>query len=149
MRLLIGMVLVLCLVSCQRREDRQCLKFTGKEAVKRLDLAEFRALSVGPRVAVDLFQDSINFIEIIGGENLLNFIETDIKNHHLKIRNANKCNYLRSQKDKVRLEVHYRDLDSVFLNSSEDVRMINTLKNKYFYADFNESSGHFFVNVNV
>ena len=107
MRLLIIISIFAALAGCKKSEDRRCFKSTGPETTIVRELDAFHGIFVGPNVNIVLVQDGENEVHIVGGKNLVNFITSDINDGVLRIFNDNKCNFLRSYKYEVTVEVHY------------------------------------------
>ena len=62
-------------ISCKKEEDRSCFKTTGSIIDKIIPLGSFTKIDLGPYIQYELIQDTINFIEISAGENIINFIK--------------------------------------------------------------------------
>lgn len=110
MRLFLFISLILLFAGCKKSEDRPCFKSAGAETEITIGVGDFEGLFIGPNVNIVLVQDSLNKMVVKGGENLVNFITSDINDGILRIFNDNKCNFLRSYKKEVTVEVHYTDL---------------------------------------
>ena len=149
MRVVFTIVFLLMVFGCEKSENRQCLKFVGSPIEKRIELPEFQSLLVGPRLIVDLVQDSVNFMTLKGGKNLLEFVKYDKVQGRLKLLNSNKCNFLRSPQEKIHLTVHYKKIDSLFFDNTEPVRFFNPLINNRLYALVQQIAGHIEMDMNV
>ena len=79
--------------SCKKQADRSCFKITGSIIDKIIPLGSFTQLDLGPNIHYELIKDTANFIEISAGENLVNFISSDIEAGKLIIKNNNKCRF--------------------------------------------------------
>ena len=113
MRILIAISIIMVLIGCKKAEDRRCFKSTGSETTIVRDLENFSGIFVGPNVNIVLVQDGHNQVHIKGGKNLVNFISSDIHDGVLHIINDNKCNFLRSYKHEITVEVHYTGLSYI------------------------------------
>lgn len=133
--------LVFFLFSCQKAADRSCWKFTGAETNKVVSLGEFDRLQVGPYMDFLLVQDSLNFVEIIGGENLVNFVTVDLVEGQLQIFNKNKCRFLRSQKKKILVKIHFTALKEVIFEGSGEMKNEGILQMHDFVLTLQEGSG--------
>ncbi len=120
-------------ISCKKEEDRSCFKTTGSIIDKIIPLGSFTQLDLGPYFQYELIQDTINFIEINAGENLINFISSDIEGEKLTLKNNNKCRFLRYKKEKVTAKIHFTTLNSIFYHGSETLISKDTL-------DFSETT---------
>src|SRR5688572_20402713 len=91
----------LSLAGCQKENQFDCFKSTGKTTTVTRPLSAFNSLRLQDDAQVILVQDSNSFVEIKGGTNLTDNILTEIKNQELTIRNINKCNWVRSYKPEI------------------------------------------------
>ncbi len=107
MKWLVVISVAFVFLGCKKAEDRRCFKSAGPETSITRELDAFHGLFIGPNVNVVLVQDGQNKVVIKGGQNLVNFITSDINDGVLRIFNDNKCNFLRSYKNEVTVEVHY------------------------------------------
>ena len=113
--------------SCKKPSDRSCYKTTGSIINKIIPLGSFSQINLGPYIQYELIQDTLNFIEISSGENLINFISSDIEGGTLIIKNNNKCRFLRYRKEKVTVKIHFSELNSIFYHGSEPLISLDTL----------------------
>jgi hypothetical protein len=94
MKRILGFIFLLfVLFSCKKATDRICVKSAGKISEEIRLLTDFHSLEIGSKLSVTLVQDSANFVTVNGGKNLLNFIETEVVNGRLILRNENKCHF--------------------------------------------------------
>ena len=130
-------------ISCKKEEDRSCFKTTGSIIDKIIPLGSFSKIDLGPYIQYELIQDTINFIEISAGENIINFISSDIEEGKLVIENNNKCRFLRYKKEKVTAKIHFTTLNSIFYHGSEPLISKDTLdfSATTLTLDANETSG--------
>ena len=98
-------------ISCKKEEDRSCFKTTGSIIDKIIPLGSFSKIHLGPYIQYELIQDTMNFIEISAGENIINFISSDIEDGKLLIENNNKCRFLRYKKEKVIAKIHFININ--------------------------------------
>jgi hypothetical protein len=115
-------------VSCKKSEDRACLKFVGDEVSKTISLEKLDSLYLYDNIVYTLIPDTSNYVELKGGENLLNHIECSNNNDKLKIRNNNTCNFLRSYKKKVKAFIHVTDIAYIHFEGAEKLTNQDTLK---------------------
>lgn len=98
---IIGLVLffVMVLIFCKKVEDRICWKGWGKEMILEILLIEnFDKVFLKVYFEYEFVQDFINKLVVIGGENMVKYVEWFIDNDGmLIIQNKNKCNFLRNE----------------------------------------------------
>jgi hypothetical protein len=114
--------------SCKKAEDRSCLKFAGDESTKIITLGDTDSLYLFDNIEYTIVPDTIDFIELKGGENLLNHIECMYYNDKLEVRNKNKCNFLRSYKKKVKAFIHVQEIRYIHFEGTESLISQDTLK---------------------
>lgn len=146
-RLLI--ILTVVLVGCKKASERSCVKSAGEEITVERELEDFNKLYLGSHLKFILVQDTVNKVVLTGGKNLLNFIETNVSNGKLFISNENKCNFLRSYKKKVTVELHLKKIQNIEYDATEPVYCENQLVTDYLSVTINESAGRFYLDVNA
>jgi hypothetical protein len=132
---------LICLLSC-KKENNPCLKSRGDTKVETRSLPQgIRILTLEDNVNLFVIQDSIEYIHIEAGENLLDFIRTDVEGTALTIKNDNKCNFLRTFKKKINAYLHIADLDSVELNGSGSLTIADTFYTKQIVFNMSRTTG--------
>lgn len=150
MKNVINILAILLLVSssCKKAEDRSCWKFAGDEAIQEIQIESFDSLELGGKMKFDLIHDTINKIVLNGYENLNNLILVQQRDSKIDILNENKCNYLRSFKKKVTVEIHYTDFNTLIFKGSEELRMTNEFNTPSFNLKVFDGAGPMFLDVN-
>lgn len=106
--------LIWLLFSC--RKESACFHSHGvtQEIPTIIDLDDFKHLILeGNDVVLNLVKDTLNYAEIYGGENAVQFIHTNINDDKLLISNQNRCNWLRNSKKRVQIDLHFKYLESI------------------------------------
>ncbi len=113
--------------SCKKSEDRSCFKSTGE--LKSIDYTfeSFDTISLYDDIKYTLVPDTIFKVEVEGGENLIQHVNVIYENNALKVLNENKCNFLRSFKEKVEVKIHVQDLNYIHFEGSEYLISSDTL----------------------
>lgn len=124
--LIIGLGLLL-FTACEKEEDRDCVKTTGDEVTKEVALEGFSELFLGPHLKYVLVQDSVNKALITGGENLVNFVAFNQEGNLLSITNDNACNFLRTYDKSIVVELHFKSINNVSFEGTEELVCKNTL----------------------
>lgn len=137
--------------SCKKAEDRSCLKSTGEITVREVAVGNFNELFLGTRLNYTLVSDSINFLKIKGGKNLVNSIDFKIVNQILYIENQNRCNFLRDLGEIMEVEIHYTQLVNVSGKMSHNLVTLDTIRGEYFNYYNAGASGNakLLVNTNL
>jgi Putative auto-transporter adhesin, head GIN domain len=137
-------ILCLCtllLFACKKAEDRSCLKFTGKDSTRSVQLEDFTKLEVGPYLDYVLIQDSVDFVKIQGGENVINLVDVHLQDETVHISNKNACRFLRSQKKKIQIEIHFTNLNELLFEGSGSMTNEGILQLPNFSLSLKEGSG--------
>lgn len=113
--------------SCKKAEDRSCFKFVGDEVTKTIELQQIDSLYLYDNIIYTLIPDTTNYVELKGGENLLNYIECLNNDKKLEVRNNNKCNFLRSYKKKVTAYIHVKEVKYIHFEGAEKLTNEDTL----------------------
>jgi hypothetical protein len=125
-----GMLILFTLVGCKKPADRTCFKGAGDIVSRQLsDVSPLKHLVVSNNIDVILYHDSIDYIELEGGENLLPFVEVTKELDSLKFEDVNKCNVLRNHQNKFILHYHYSHLSSLTLQGYGNITSADTLRN--------------------
>lgn len=142
-RLFFVFLIAIFFISCKKQSDRSCFKTTGSIIDKIIPLESFTQLDLGPYIHYELIKDTANFLEISAGENLVNFISSDIEAGKLVIKNNNKCRFLRYKTGKITVKIHFSALDLIFYHGSELLFSKDTLdlSSSDLTLNANESSG--------
>jgi hypothetical protein len=144
------LLIVLLLVSCDKAEDRECIKAAGKETSLSIALPSFQKLHVGPKIEVVLIQDTENKLVIHGRDNLVKHISYDINSEgFLDLKNKNRCDFLRSyKKNKVKVEVHFVDLNELLFEGTIDLKNEGVLTTNNFKLMIQDGGATVSLNLN-
>ena len=120
------------LTACQKENAWDCVKSTGpiKTEIRYVD--SFRTLRIFDNVEVNVVKDSVHYVEVTAGKNLLENIQTEVKNGELSLRNINKCNWVRNYDKPLKIRIHVQKIRDVFHDgdatlSSENLFPADTL----------------------
>lgn len=114
-------MIVLLFSSCKKANERSCWKSAGEQTTKIIPVASFEKLELYEHIKYTLIQDSLDFVEIRAGKNLIDLIDISSDNSILKIENRNKCNFLGYQKRKVAVEIHVKELKEIYFRGTDSL----------------------------
>jgi hypothetical protein len=137
------------LTACQKPEDRSCLKSTGKEIVDTVFLPNFAGLYLKQNIEFYLVPDTSNFAVLKGGEHLLKKITFTPKDSSLLIQNENKCNFLRSYKKHIYVEIHFKKLHRLEFLGSFDLHCADTIQTDMFNLLQQKGSATVYLKLNT
>ncbi len=120
-QLLVLGLLIFIFSSCKKANERTCWKSAGVQSTKIIPVAAFEKLELYEHIKYTLIQDSLNFVEIKAGKNLIDLIDVNSANSILKIENLNRCNFLGYQKRKVAVEIHVRNLKYIYFKGTDSI----------------------------
>lgn len=135
-------ILGILLISCKKENMGDCFKGTGIVKKETRLLSEFDSIYVDRRLNVILVQDTINFVLIEAGENLLEFIDSGVENRKLTLRNNNRCNWVRSYKIPVNIEVHTNNLQHIVMWGASNITNKGILTFPKLVVEYRDASGN-------
>lgn len=142
-------VLITGLFSCRKQEDRSCLKTTGADDTLELALPVFDRLVLHEHLEYELIQDSTDKVVVIGGRNLLKYVEAAVTDSVLDVSNTNKCNFLRTLKRKIKVEIHFTRIGNIEYMGTESLKNKGKLKLDYFTFLIKDGAGPVSLNFDA
>jgi hypothetical protein len=124
-------------------KDSRCGKSTGEIQTFTRDLNVFDSLYLDDKIDVILKPSTVNRATVSCGKNLANFVMTEVKGHELRIRNDNRCNFLRSYKKPISVTLEYTALWKINLRGGGKVSCADTIIQPYLEIDGKVCSGDF------
>lgn len=115
--------------SCMKEQLNDCFQSTGVDITVTRQLNTFNKVYIGENFNIILKQDTSQneFLKITGGKNIVGQIVSTVKDGTLKIVNRNTCNFVRSYKRKITVEISVKYLDEITLYSVSDLTAPDTL----------------------
>ncbi|MCC6720695.1 MAG: DUF2807 domain-containing protein [Bacteroidia bacterium] len=115
--------------SCMKEQLNDCFQSTGADISITKQLNSFSKINIGENFNIILKQDTSQneHIKITGGKNIISQIVTNVKNGTLSVKNRNTCNFVRSYKRKITLEIYVKYLDEIILTSVAELNTPDTL----------------------
>lgn len=146
-RTLLLLVLFFQVSSCKKAENRSCWKTAGTKITKIIPLPAFHEMELHQRMKIELIQDTADFLEIVAGENLVNFIDWTVSDAKLEVWNNNKCPYLRYKNGDVTLRIHFVELSMLTYWGSELLTNIDTIHTNHLDVLMNDGAGDLSLSV--
>lgn len=139
------LVLSLLFSSCNQLGD--CFHGTGAITDEERSLDTIRRIYLTSNINLIIHPNQSYFrMRLSGGNNLLENVDTEVENGTLSIKNKNHCNWVRSFKSKITVEVWVDKLNALYLeNSTGEVTTEDTIRTDNFRVDCFGSMG----NVNL
>ena len=142
-------LLVLFFSNCKKANERTCWKSAGEQTTKIIPVSAFEKLELYEHIKYTLIQDSLDFIEIKAGKNLIDLIEISSENSILKIENLNKCNFLGYQKRKVAVEIHVRNLKEIYFKGTDSLVNKGIINLDNLNVEIEDGAGSINFNLNA
>lgn len=137
----------LSLLSCK---DDACLKGSGDNTIeKRLFEGEIESLNVNNKLNVVIYPDSLNYLELSGGKNVLNHIESEQNGKELILSDKNECRFLRGFDNNVQLNLHLKSLNRITYSGSGNITMKDSLHTENFYFSSENGAGTIKLLINA
>ena len=140
-------VVFISLFSCKKENMGDCFKSTGKVIIEERALEPFSSLEVNNHMDVFVTYDSVYSIAVKAGENLQSLIRTEVANNKLTLKNDNKCNWVRSFKNRIEIHIATPTLSELTFYSSGNLTFENQFQSDQLYVNLWESSGDLNLNV--
>lgn len=138
-----AMVLVLIMVTtaCKKEHCLDCFKGTGEIVTEERVLGDFGKIILYDRINLNITQDTINSVSIEGGAHIIPYVATEIVDGVLSIRDDNRCNWVRSFKKEINVDLHCKQLFMIEYRGAGAVKSTNTLVSDSVELNFWDGSG--------
>src|SRR5690606_26686975 len=90
---------------------------------------------------VDIHFDSLNYLELRGGENVISHITSDLNGKELILSDKNECRFLRGFDDNVKLILHLKSLKKITYSGSGNIYMKDSLHSDKFHFSSENGAG--------
>ena len=125
---IIFFLITIILFGCKKANERTCLKGNGEYSSIEIEYDNsINEIDLFDDVNLILINDSLNFISINGPINLLDFIDLKTESNKISIKNLNKCDFLRAEKE-IDIYIHYTSLNRINLSGYGNLSNYDTLK---------------------
>jgi len=142
-------LLLLVLIACKKSNERTCWKSAGETTTKLIWVQPFEKLELYEHVKYTLIQDSVEFVKIEAGKNLIDLVEVISLSSNLKIQNLNKCNFLGYQKRKVSVEIHFKQLNDIYFKGTDSLVSRGILNFDKLNIKIEDGAGSVFFELNA
>ena len=110
--IIIHIALILATFTMYDCSDNNCVSTAGKDAQKTIQLTPFRTLEVHGIFTIELIPDTVDFVSIRSGKNMIEQSEFLIQDSTLFCYNNSECSFFKNF-EKVQLQIHTTSLDSI------------------------------------
>lgn len=130
------------LTSCDKEHMTDCFKGTGTDVTEERNLNGFTKIHANDNVDVTVYPGHDFKIKVTAGKKLIDGITTTIDdNYTLQIKNENKCNWVRSFKNKFKVDVWLPELQELNAYGSGSITLADTIRFNHFYFNNWSASG--------
>jgi len=119
---------LIMLSSCEKDDFCNCLENEGSQISETRTFPDFERIEMNNNVDIILTPDSVSYAILTCGKNLADGIKTEVVDGWLKVRNINRCNWLRDFTNKFTLDVHYRSIKGINYLGSGNLSCSDTLR---------------------
>ncbi len=146
LNLIIGLFIGLFLASsCQKAG----LSSSGKEISIIRQQKDFTHLQLWDNIDIELTQDSLNSLEIIAGENLMDKIESKTEDGILILSNQNRFNWLRSYSKPIRILLHFKNLNEIEIHGTGNISCTNPIESDSLMLNVWDAAGKVELNIHT
>lgn len=136
------LLIVISLFSCKKEQLGDCFKSSGKNKTESRSLTAFTHLELHDRIELNYHYNPKYWVKVTAGKNLLDGIRTKVEGNLLKIENENRCNWVRSFKHKVQVDLYAPSFSKFTYYGSGTVQFYDTLKTDFFNLELWQASGN-------
>ncbi|MFN5324875.1 MAG: GIN domain-containing protein [Bacteroidota bacterium] len=128
-------------VSCGEDPFCNCLQPTGKTSSEHRTLAAFQKIEVSNNINVNIHIANEHKAIVTCGKNLIDGVETEVEYGQLKIRNMNRCNWIRNPGNDFTVDIYTKELIEIVFRGGGNIQCIDTIKTKTFLAENWDATG--------
>lgn len=128
-------LLLFVLAGCQREQWDDCITSTGAMQVEERMVGAFDRVDLGDRIDLVLEDRASGSITVEAGRNLIGQVTTEVNDGTLRIRNAMRCNWVRSFKPRITVHVPVSGLCRMTVRGTGDVVCTDTIHCDYFLLE--------------
>lgn len=128
-------LLLVVLAGCQSEQWDDCITSTGPMRAEERGVGAFTAIELDDRIDLVLEDRASGTIAVEAGRNLIGQVTTEVKDGALRIRNAMKCNWVRSFKPRITVRVPAHGVCRMTLRGTGDVACTDTIRCDYFLLE--------------
>ncbi len=141
------LLIVLLFAGCEKENMGDCFKSTGKTVRESRAVERFSTIEIDDRINLYITYSNERSLEVEAGENLQEFIRTEVKNGTLWIENDNRCNWVRSYKKDINVYLSTNELTELIYRGSGNVEYTNLFKTERFNLDMWRASGNVYLQL--
>jgi hypothetical protein len=138
---LLFLIFMMVFTTCKKDHLLDCLTSTGRTVTVNRQTGLFSRINMKDNVDVIIYTDTIPFIRVTAGEHLIDGIITELAGNTLYVRNENKCNWVRTFKNKYTVVLGMIRPEKVDCYGSGNFTCADTIRSDVFTFDSWNASG--------
>jgi len=143
-------IALLCVLSaCGKDGWDDCVTSTGPMRAEERDVPAFHAVDLSDRVDLVLERRPTGSLVVEAGRNLLGQVSTEVVDGVLRVRNDNRCNWVRSFKPRITVRVPVADVGELVLRGTGHVTSDDTVRRGAFRIQQQNAQGSVTLTVDV
>lgn len=128
--------------ACNRPDAPDCLKRAGADTMEtRHQGRPVTELDVEDLIEVKVFRSEQPEIRVFGPQNLLSGLVSEWSDGTLRLRNENRCNWVRDLGIRMRVEVYTPELERINYKGQGDLSMEDLFEGEVFSFDCRQGTG--------
>jgi hypothetical protein len=132
---------LLTLASCNREDAPDCFQRAGESKAEQRNLDDFTSIELNDYIQYELLDTTYFGVIITAPGNLIGDIETIVEDGKLTVRNMNKCNFVRSYKNRIIVRICTPDFGDIQNYSTGDMASVNVIRGNRFSLDNRSAAG--------
>ncbi|MGR6088750.1 MAG: head GIN domain-containing protein [Arcticibacter sp.] len=148
-QIILLMIATTLLNSCGKDPFCNCFESTGSNTSETRIMQPFGTIEVFNNVSVNWHQSNEFKLNVSCGSNLLDGITTDVESGVLKIRNNNRCNWMRDPGNTFLVDVYSPGISTIICRTVGDITCKDTIRNSVFLAESWDGTGTIRLNLAV
>ena len=116
-------LLGLFLYACVKSDQHSCLLTNGRLQTITRNLEDFDRILINGRYKIKVVSDTLNYIEITAGENILPFIKTTVHQNQLMLDATQKCSFVKGYRHIPVLNLHVKKVNEIKHFGSETLEI--------------------------
>lgn len=135
--------LMLVLQACSEDDFCNCLQKAGSTVTESRQVPGFTKIQMNNNIDLEVIPDSVDAVFVTCGSNLADGISTVVESGTLVLKNINKCNWLRSPKNKFTVRVHTKKLEYILSQGTGDIWFLDSLRTSPFLLESSNGTGDY------
>jgi hypothetical protein len=138
---------IILMNSCNKENAPDCFQHAGETKTVRRDVGNWTSIELRDYLQIELIDSAQQFVEIEGPGNLLNDITSTVDNGKLLIRNENTCNFVRSFRHRIHVQIYSPEFKDIQNYCTGDIKSINKLISGVIKIDNRDAAGRIELEV--